>query len=203
MTKVRVHREGWFTIDKPENANFHYVQGTPTGSYDLYISEEAAMNGGWYVKTEKQHLFEPTHSFEIQAQSKQQKLDKTFINIANEVGQLSHCIRSKVGAVIVNKGNIISFGYNGTPAGMDNCCEENNVTLPHVIHAESNAILKAAKSGYAVEGSTLYLTLSPCQDCCKLILQSGIKRVVYRDKYRDTAGIDFLKQFITVEQYKD
>lgn len=135
--------------------------------------------------------------------NKQQKLDKTFINIATEISQLSHCVRSKVGAVIVNNGNIISFGYNGTPAGMDNCCEKDNVTLPHVVHAESNAILKAAKSGYAVEGSTLYLTLSPCQDCCKLILQSGIKRVVYKDEYRDITGVHFLKQFIAVEHYKD
>ena len=130
------------------------------------------------------------------------KLDKVFINIAKETSTLSHCVRSKVGAVLVKDGNIISFGYNGTPAGMPNDCEEDNVTFPHVIHAESNAIIKAAKTGSAVDGSTLYLTLSPCLDCSKLILQSGIKRVVYLNEYRNTEGIHFLKQFIQVEKYE-
>jgi dCMP deaminase len=129
------------------------------------------------------------------------KLDTVFINIAKETSTLSHCVRSKVGAVLVKDGNIISFGYNGTPSGMNNCCEENDVTLKHVIHAECNAILKAAKTGNSVDGSTLYLTLSPCLDCSKLILQSGIKRVVYLTKYRNSEGIDFLNQFIQVEQY--
>lgn len=132
---------------------------------------------------------------------KQKKLDKTFINIAKEVGTLSHCTRSKVGAVLVKDGNVISFGYNGTPAGMDNSCEENNVTKDEVIHAEMNAILKAAKSGNAVDGSTLYLSLSPCQNCCKLIIQSGIKRVVYLEGYRDLKPIEFLSKFIEVEKY--
>ncbi len=133
--------------------------------------------------------------------NKQQKLDKTFINIAKEVGTLSYCTRSKVGAVLVKDGNVISFGYNGTPAGMDNGCEENNVTKDEVIHAEMNAILKAAKSGNAVDGSTLYLSLSPCQNCCKLIIQSGIKRVVYLEGYRDLKPIEFLSKFIEVEKY--
>jgi len=133
--------------------------------------------------------------------NKQQKLDKTFINIAKEVGTLSYCTRSKVGAVLVKDGNVISFGYNGTPAGMDNGCEENDVTKDEVIHAEMNAILKAAKSGNAVDGSTLYLSLSPCQNCCKLIIQSGIKRVVYLEGYRDLKPIEFLSKFIEVEKY--
>jgi len=133
--------------------------------------------------------------------NKQQKLDKTFINIAKEIGTLSYCTRSKVGAVLVKDGNVISFGYNGTPAGMDNACEENNVTKDEVIHAEMNAILKAAKSGNAVDGSTLYLSLSPCQNCCKLIIQSGIKRVVYLEGYRDLKPIEFLSKFIEVEKY--
>jgi dCMP deaminase len=132
---------------------------------------------------------------------KQLKLDNTFINIAKEIGTLSHCTRSKVGAVLVKDGNVISFGYNGTPAGMDNGCEENNVTKDEVIHAEMNAILKAAKSGNAVDGSTLYLSLSPCQNCCKLIIQSGIKRVVYLEGYRDLKPIEFLSKFIQVEKY--
>ena len=132
---------------------------------------------------------------------KQLKLDEVFINIAKEIGSLSHCTRSKVGAVLVKDGNVISFGYNGTPAGMDNGCEENDVTKDEVIHAEMNAILKAAKSGNAVDGSTLYLSLSPCQNCCKLIIQSGIKRVVYLEGYRDLKPIEFLSKFIQVEKY--
>lgn len=132
---------------------------------------------------------------------KQKVLDAVFINIAKETSTLSHCVRSKVGAVLVKNGNIISFGYNGTPAGMDNTCEKDNVTLSHVIHAECNAILKAAKTGNSVDNSTLYLTLSPCLDCSKLILQSGIKRVVYLNSYRNLEGVNFLKQFIQVEQY--
>ena len=103
--------------------------------------------------------------------------------------------------MLVKDGNVISFGYNGTPAGMDNGCEENNVTKDEVIHAEMNAILKAAKSGNAVDGSTLYLSLSPCQNCCKLIIQSGIKRVVYLEGYRDLKPIEFLSKFIQVEKY--
>ncbi len=123
------------------------------------------------------------------------------MNIAKEVATLSHCVRFKVGAVLVKEGNLISFGYNGTPAGMDNGCEKDNVTVPHVIHGEVNAILKAAKTGTSVNGGTLYLTLSPCLDCSKLILQSGIKRVVYLTAYRNLEGVDFLKQFISVEKY--
>jgi len=137
----------------------------------------------------------------VEVRSKQLKLDEVFINIAKEVGTLSHCTRSKVGAVLVKDGNVISFGYNGTPAGMDNGCEENDVTKEEVIHAEMNAILKAAKSGNAVEGSTLYLTLSPCKECSKLILQSGVKKVVYLNTYRNLDGIQFLSQFIEVEKY--
>jgi dCMP deaminase len=134
-------------------------------------------------------------------EAKQKKLDKVFMNITKEVATLSHCVRFKVGAVLVKEGNIISMGYNGTPAGMDNGCEKDNVTVPHVIHGEVNAIIKAAKTGTSVNGGTLYLTLSPCLDCSKLILQSGIKRVVYLTAYRNLEGVDFLKQFITVEQY--
>jgi dCMP deaminase len=136
-----------------------------------------------------------------EVRSKQLKLDEVFINIAKEIGSLSHCTRSKVGAVLVKDGNMISFGYNGTPAGMDNGCEENNVTKEEVIHAEMNSILKAAKSGNSVEGSTLYLTLSPCKECSKLILQSGVKKVVYLNTYRNLDGIQFLSQFIEVEKY--
>ena len=131
----------------------------------------------------------------------QKQLDAVFLNIAREISTMSKCNRSKVGAILVKDGNIISMSYNGTPAGMDNTCEKNDITLPHVIHAEMGAILKAAKTGNSVDSSTLYLTLSPCLDCSKLILQSGIKRVVYLNEYRNPQGINFLKQFIQVEQY--
>jgi len=132
----------------------------------------------------------------------QHKFDQVYLNIAKEVSILSHCERSKVGAVLVKDGNIVAFGYNGTPAGMNNCCERNDVTVPEVIHAEMNAILKAARSGYAVGGAELYLTLSPCVDCAKLILQSGIKRVIYLQEYRKTDGVEFLKKFIDIFQYE-
>jgi dCMP deaminase len=128
------------------------------------------------------------------------ELDIVYLNIAKEIATLSHCQRAKVGAVIVKNKNVVSYGYNGTPAGMDNTCEDGDTTRPETVHAEMNAILKAAKSGYAVDSSTLYLTLSPCKECAKLILQSGINRVVYDKEYRDAAGIEFLKQFIKVEK---
>ena len=132
---------------------------------------------------------------------KQKKLDSVYLNIAKEISTLSHCQRAKVGAVIVKDGNIVSFGYNGTPSSMDNCCEDGDATISEVIHAEMNAILKAAKSGYSVDGATLYLTLSPCKECSKLILQSGIKRVLYLEEYRDISGIEFLYNFISIKKY--
>ncbi len=106
----------------------------------------------------------------------------------------SHCKRRQVGALIVKDSTIISDGYNGTPTGYDNCCESNGDTKWEVIHAETNAILKCAKNGISCEGGTLYVTLSPCRDCSKLILQAGITRLVYNEVYRDGAGLDFLKK---------
>lgn len=125
--------------------------------------------------------------------SKQLRYDKVYLKMALTWAELSHCSRKKVGAIIVKDDAIISDGYNGTPSGFDNCCEnDNGETHWYVLHAEANAILKVAKSTNNCAGATLYLTHSPCKDCSKLILQSGIKRLVFRDKYRDTAGIDFL-----------
>lgn len=125
------------------------------------------------------------------------------MNIAKEVATLSHCTRHKVGAVVELYGNIVSFGYNGTPAGMQNGCEDSKGnTHFYVLHAESNALIKAAKSGQSTKGGTLYLTLSPCLDCCKIILQSEIKRVVYLEEYRDITGIDFLSKFIEIEKHE-
>lgn len=114
--------------------------------------------------------------------------------MAQEWAKLSYCERRKVGAIIVKDRMIISDGYNGTPSGFENCCEdENGQTQWFVLHAEANAILKLASSTQSAKGATLYLTLSPCKDCSKLILQSGIDKIVYIDDYSDNDGIKFLK----------
>ena len=136
---------------------------------------------------------------------KQNKYDKAYLRIASEWSKLSYCKRKQVGAIIVRDRMIISDGYNGTPSGFENCCEDDEgLTQWYVLHAEANAILKVAKSTQTCENSTLYITLSPCKECSKLIHQSGIKRVVYQKGYRDTSGIDFLsKAGITVEQIDD
>ncbi len=125
--------------------------------------------------------------------NKQLRYDKAYLRLANSWASLSHCNRKKVGAIIVKDGMIISDGYNGTPSGFDNCCENNDgETHWYVLHAEANAILKVAKSTNNCKGATLYLTLSPCKDCSKLILQAGIKRVVFQKTYKDSSGVDFL-----------
>ena len=114
--------------------------------------------------------------------------------MAKEWGELSHCKRKKVGAIIVKNNMIISDGFNGTPSGFDNNCEDSEGnTNWYVLHAEANAILKVAKSTNSCEGATLYLTLSPCKECAKLIHQSGIKRLVYLKNYKDTTGLQFLE----------
>lgn len=126
---------------------------------------------------------------------KQNKYDKAYLRIAREWGQLSYCTRKKVGAIIVKDRMIISDGYNGTPSGFENCCEdEEGITKWYVLHAEANAVLKVARSTQSCEGATLYITMSPCKDCSKLIHQSGIKRVVYQTGYKDNSGIDFLEK---------
>ena len=128
-------------------------------------------------------------------EAKQKRYDLAYLRMAEQWADLSHCSRKKVGAIIVKDQMIISDGYNGTPAGFDNCCEnEVGETHWYVLHAEANAILKVAKSTNNCKGATLYLTLSPCKDCSKLILQSGIKRVVFANTYKDCSGIDFLKE---------
>ncbi len=125
---------------------------------------------------------------------KQLRYDTAYLRMAKTWGSLSHCNRKQVGAIIVKDEMIISDGYNGTPAGFDNCCEnDQGETHWYVLHAEANAILKVAKSTNNCKGATLYQTLSPCKDCSKLILQAGIKKVVFIDNYKDTSGIDFLR----------
>ena len=123
------------------------------------------------------------------------RYDKAYMKMASEWAKLSHCKRKQVGALIVRDRMIISDGFNGTPTGYDNECETpENTTKWHVLHAEANAILKVARSTQSCDNATLYVTLSPCKECSKLIHQSGIKRVVYGKKYSDTEGVDFLKE---------
>ena len=125
---------------------------------------------------------------------KQRRYDLAYLKMAKEWAKLSHCDRKQVGALIVKDKMIISDGYNGSPTGFDNCCEdEDGNTIWHVLHAEANAILKVASSTQSCQGATLYLTLSPCKECSKLVLQAGIKRLVYAIAYKDTTGIEFLK----------
>jgi dCMP deaminase len=133
------------------------------------------------------------------------KYDKAYLRMAREWSLLSYCKRKQVGAIIVRDRMIISDGYNGTPSGFENCCEdESGLTNWYVLHAEANAILKVARSTQTCDGATLYITLSPCKECSKLIHQSGIKRVVYQNGYKDTSGIDFLmKAGVIVEQIEE
>lgn len=138
------------------------------------------------------------------ASSRQPLIDQVYMDMAKTWSKLSHASRKKVGALIVKNGTIISDGYNGTPSGFENECEEvlndengNFVgyqTKWYVLHAEANAILKIAKSTQSCEGATIYLTCSPCAECSKLILQAGIKRLVYDEEYRDLTGLELLKR---------
>ena len=126
---------------------------------------------------------------------KQLKYDKAYLKMALEWGKLSHCKRKQVGALIVKDRMIISDGFNGTPTGFENCCEdETGETKWEVLHAEANAILKVASSTKSAKNATLYITLSPCTQCSKLIHQAGIKRVVYANAYKDAAGLKFLEK---------
>ena len=123
------------------------------------------------------------------------RFDDKYLEMARVWASNSYCKRRQVGALIVKDRMIISDGYNGTPSGFENVCEdENGVTKPYVLHAEANAISKVAKSGNSSQGATLYITDSPCMECAKLIIQAGIKRVVYADEYRLTDGIDLLRR---------
>jgi dCMP deaminase len=115
--------------------------------------------------------------------NKQDRYDRVYLNMATEWATLSHCTRKQVGAIIVKNGMIVSDGYNGTPTGFDNTCE-----------TVDNAILKCAKHGQSCDGATLYQTHSPCKDCSKLVLQSGIKRLVYHEDYKDITGVEFLRE---------
>ena len=137
--------------------------------------------------------------------NKQKKYDIAYIKMALEWSKLSYCKRRQVGALIVKDRMIISDGYNGTPTGFENICEDDeNYTKWYVLHAEANAIMKVAASTQSSQGATLYITLSPCKECSKLIFQSGIKRVVYYKAYKDLSGVEFLKKAgIEITHIKD
>ena len=140
--------------------------------------------------------------FTTMQKTKQLKFDRAYLRIAREWGKLSHCNRRQVGALIVKDRMIISDGYNGTPTGFENPCEnEEGYTKWYVLHAEANAILKVAASTQSCKGATLYITMSPCKECSKLIHQSGITRLVYNIDYKDNSGLDFLKKAgVEIEQ---
>lgn len=132
---------------------------------------------------------------ETTATDKQEALDRRYIRMAYIWAENSYCRRRQVGALIVKEKMIISDGYNGTPAGFENVCEdEYNTTKPYVLHAEANAITKIARSNNSSDGATLYVTASPCIECAKLIIQAGIRRVVYSEKYRLEDGIELLRR---------
>lgn len=127
--------------------------------------------------------------------NKKERYDRAYMRMAEEWAKLSYCQRKQVGAIIVKNRMIISDGYNGTPTGFENCCEdEQGQTKWYVLHAEANAILKVASSTQSCEGATLYITMSPCKECSKLIHQAGIKRVVYKNFYKDDDGLKFLEK---------
>jgi len=131
----------------------------------------------------------------MESSDKQRNLDLRYLRMARIWAENSYCRRRQVGALVVKNNTIISDGYNGTPSGFENVCEDDNdVTKPYVLHAEANAITKLARSSNNSDGSTLYVTASPCIECAKLIIQAGIKRVVYGELYRLADGIDLLKR---------
>ena len=131
----------------------------------------------------------------MESSDKQLKLDMRYLKMARVWAENSYCVRRQVGALVVKDKMIISDGYNGTPSGFENVCEdENNVTKPYVLHAEANAITKLARSSNNSDGATIYITASPCIECAKLIIQAGIRRVVYGEQYRLTDGIDLLRR---------
>jgi dCMP deaminase len=128
------------------------------------------------------------------SRDKQKQFDRRYLEMAYIWAKNSYCKRRQVGALMVKDRSIISDGYNGTPSGFENNCEDNGVTKPYVLHAEANAITKVARSNNSSEGATLYITASPCVECAKLIIQSGIRRVVFAEHYHDNSGIDLLKR---------
>lgn len=159
----------------------------------LLLKHKFKINTTFVINSKKQY---PLHNDKKMAKdNKQQLLDQRYLKMADIWSQNSYCKRRQVGALIVKDKMIISDGYNGTPSGFENVCEdEDNKTKPYVLHAEANAITKVAKSGNSSDGATLYVTSSPCMECSKLIIQAGIKRVVFTESYRLEDGINLLKR---------
>jgi dCMP deaminase len=148
-------------------------------------------NKTWALSLHNMNKYDSTHPYG----KRQKQFDKRYLEMAKTWALNSYCKRRQVGALIVKEKMIISDGYNGTPAGFENLCEDReNRTKPYVLHAEANAITKVAKSNNSSEGATLYITSAPCMECAKLIIQSGIKRVVFCDNYRTDDGIKLLKR---------
>lgn len=172
----------------------HFVKGMEWNGEEILYKIDC---GDGYsltnIKVEELGLYKEKE--ETMEKNKHLELDKRYLRMARIWAENSYCTRRKVGALIVKDKMIISDGYNGTPSGFENVCElDNGTTKPYVLHAEANAITKIAKSGNNSDGATLYVTASPCLECSKLIIQSGIRRVVYSEEYRLTDGIDLLKR---------
>lgn len=149
----------------------------------------------YYLKNVKFCVDTLFYYFCVMLDSKQHSIDCRYLRMARIWAENSYCTRRQVGAIIVSDSMIISDGFNGTPSGFENVCEDNNgLTKPYVLHAEANAITKVARSNNSSQGATLYVTASPCLECAKLIIQSGIRRVVFNELYRITDGIDLLKR---------
>lgn len=191
ITKEMIESQGYICDDmSPMIINMEVINKSDKDSIRMIIKDKSGKEKNIDGSDKITNFID-----EIKSRYKQQKYDKTYLNMATEWADLSHCSRMKVGALIVKDGMIISDGYNGTPTGFDNVCELNpDTTHWYVLHGEANAILKCARRGQSCDGATLYLTHSPCKDCSKLILQAGIKRLVYQNEYRDNQGVDFLKQ---------
>jgi dCMP deaminase len=169
---VKVSPNQFFLNDSYKEENCWIA--SPNKDYVLLIKDLEKIDETFYSKKDK-------------------KMDRVYLRMADVWSENSHCERMKVGSLIVKGRSIISDGYNGTPSGFPNTCEdESNITLPYVLHAEANAITKLARGTQSSEGATLYVTVSPCFECSKLIIQSGIKRLVFKDLYRKTESLTFL-----------
>lgn len=166
------------------------------GNYNRHISYRCA-----YLD----YICRMQESKDLKNTAKQDRYDRAYLRLANEWSKLSHCKRKQVGALIVKDATIIADGYNGTPTGFENGCEDaEGNTKWYVLHAEANAILKVARTTNNANGATLYLTHSPCKDCSKLVLQAGIKRLVYIEAYKDKTGLEFLeKAGLDIKQIQD
>lgn len=160
---------------------------------DQDIVDKILKHDFWNISQEYSNFASTIENFQILTDQKTLMVDITYLKMAMLWSERSYCQRSKVGCLIVKEKSIISDGYNGSPHGFPNVCEDNeNKTLPYVLHAEANAITKLAKSTLSSENSTLYVTMSPCYECSKLIIQSGVKRLVIKDLYRNVDSLPFL-----------